>query len=194
MIKGLKRLKERFKKFKGNLNERNKKLLSILMFLLKFGLASLPLYAIYYSNINFRALEYSEAFLTNLMLKAVGLKTQVLKVVSPDTGFLIPGIKIGEVMMGVDRPCTGYRSYFALLGLIFATPNVKLKKRLKGAFFGAIGIYFINIFRLLITSIIGFYIPKALGWVDKLLWGWGLISVVLGLWLIWIKELGILKR
>lgn len=164
------------------------------MFLIKFGAASLPLYLIYYSNWNFRFLENSEAFLANLLLKAFQFETGLVKVISPDTGFKIPAIRIGKAIIGIDRPCTGYRSYFAFLGLVFATPNINRKRKIKGVIIGAFAIYLINILRIFITGVIGFYSPQSLDWVDGLLWGWGLIFVVLGLWLAWYKELGIIER
>lgn len=190
----IEKLKEEYSKFKDTLSERNKKLFSILMFLIKFGVASIPLYLIYFSNINFKLLEYSEAILANSILQILGIQTELLEVISPDTGFKIPAIKIGNVMIGIDRPCTGYRSYFALLGLIFATPGVEVKRKIRGALYGAVSIYFINLLRLLITSLIGKYYSKSLKWVDSILWGWGLIFVVFGVWLAWYKDLKLLSK
>lgn len=183
----LKRLLKKYRKWKQPLGTRNKKLLKILLFLIKFGLASLPLYVIYFSNINFRLLENSEVFFTSLLLEATGIDFHIVEAVSPDTGFVIPVFRIGDTFLGVDRPCTGYRSYFALLGLMFATPDVSLRRKFKGALFGGIAIYFINILRLWVTGIIANYNPQSLSWVDKILWGWGLLFIVLVLWLIWIK-------
>lgn len=90
-----------------------------------------------------------------------------------------------NISINVIPACTGWRSDAAFLALVWAVPNVNLKKRLK-ALWAIPVIYGINIARLVtVVLAAGTTYFKLL---HDVLWREGLITVVLSFWLIWWKK------
>lgn len=89
--------------------------------------------------------------------------------------------------IGIDRACTGYRSFFALMGLVLAVPAIKRKKRIKGILMALAVVYLANIIRLVTT----FYLSDIFGFdlVHGLMWREGMIAVVFISWIFWLKNL-----
>lgn len=54
----------------------------------------------------------------------------------------------GRLTVEVIKDCVGWKSMLALFGLIFATPDVDMRKRIIGFALGAPFIFAANIFRI----------------------------------------------
>ena len=96
----------------------------------------------------------------------------------------------GTVMINVIKDCTGWKSFMALCGLIFAVRKVGItwRKRVVGVIVGGIVIYIGNIVRL--TTTIGYaylYGMENFVFLHDMLWQFGLIILVISIWYIWLK-------
>ncbi len=185
----IKKIWKKFKEFEKGLSREQKKLLQVLLFLVKFGIASIPIYIIMALDIDFFYMQNMEAIQVNLILNSLGINSTIYYCsgeCSPSPPGM-PTITYKSFAMGVDRACTGYRSLFALIGLILATPKIKIGKRKKGIVFAFAVIYMANIIRLVST----FYLSLDFDFeiIHNLMWREGMIGVVFLSWVFWLKKL-----
>lgn len=184
----LKEYKQKFKKFVKKLNKRNKKLLFLFFFLLGFLILAFPLYLIEFMHIDLFGFEMLVTQQVSLLLKASGIE-HMINVVLYKT-YTIPAIQIPNIpVIAIDIACTGIRSMFAFIALVFALPLVDKKKRFKALIWGLPTIYIVNILRIYTTILVGLSIStKALDIVHTILWREGLVLLIIVMWIYWIKH------
>lgn len=171
----------------------------VLIFLLKFNLLALPLYALMYSNFSLPQLQF---FLTDVLyslLKALGYE------IAKD-GFML-GLLSGSTIatIKIDMDCTGWKSMYALAALIIATPAIATPatgssavggyKKLKFLALGLASLFLINIARLLTTIAFVYHFGlQHLDLVHTMLWREGLILAVAAIWYLWLRKVEKLKK
>ena len=105
-------------------------------------------------DIDFFLIQNIEAMQVNTIINSLGTNSSLLYCQISECNSLPPGmpsIVYNEFALGIDRACTGYRSFFALIGLILAVPGILQDKRIKGIIFAFIVVYASNIIRLVST-------------------------------------------
>ncbi len=189
-LKYLEKLKKRKRKFEKKLTPQQKKMWSLLVFLIKFGILSLPVYFIMFSDLDFFILQDIEANQVNTIVNLLGTNSSVqycgISECSPNPPGM-PSIVYQDKAIGIDRACTGYRSFFALLALMLAVSGIENRKRTKGFVFAIIIVYLANILRLVTT----FYLSQIFDFelIHGIMWREGMIAVVFFSWLFWLKKL-----
>ena len=177
---------------KKKISKFNRKLLVIMKFVLLLNLISLPLYIANYTIDDFGELQVAIAEICNRLLNAVGYETVT-------QGNVILTVADNSLLrFSISRDSTGWKSVYALVALVMASPIVLNKKirfvllpKQKLIFLSmTLPIIFIaNIFRVATTIGISIsYGFSYFGLVHDLLWSVGMIGVVLGIWLIWIRR------
>lgn len=159
-----------------------KNLLRIFIFLVKFAALSLPLHFLLW--INFDASQVRD-FVANAVEKLL-LSSGVD--VSRNGLFLSMPTKTGPLTVEIIKDCVGWKSILALFGLIFATPNISIKKRVFGLIAGAPIIFMGNILRIYATIFVT--VLKGLEFWEVThthLWQDGLILLVIITWYIWLR-------
>jgi len=157
-------------------------------FLIKFNLLAIPMYLMIYFNFSMQPLQLFLAQALANGLNAFGYKTYFFE--SPiSTIPLIGVLETGAPPVYVSTDSTGWKSLYALAALSLATPKKKWNKRIKFLAIGLPTIFILNYFRILSTILIclklGF---KYFEFVHDFLWSWGLISTILILWCMWLKD------
>lgn len=164
----------------------NKRLFSILIFLIKFGLLAIPMYIAIYFDMQLVPLQRFLADSVYAVLKYFGY--EVVRdglVLTLTSGFVITSIE-----MTVD--CVGWKSMYALVALALATPLPNDLRKLKFIIIGVAAVFVINFLRIL-TTILSFYHfgLHALDIVHTLLWREGLIIAIVLIWMMWLKSRGV---
>lgn len=162
---------------------REKKLKTILWFLIKFNLLAIPLYIILFLNISFESLQILIAYITNETLKLFGYLT------TQDGYFITTLIGNKYQLIEISWDSTGWKSLYALTALTLATPVV-LKKKLKFLLIGLPALFLINYIRIVSTLLVAFtYGFQYFDIVHLILWREGLIIAVVVLWYLWIWKI-----
>ncbi len=88
----------------------------------------------------------------------------------------------------IIKDCVGWKSVLALIGLIFATPDIAFGKKLIGSIAGAIVVFSGNIVRIYSTIYLT-VIKGAAFWeiTHGFLWREGLMLIVILTWYAWLK-------
>ena len=165
-----------------------KKLKTVAWFLIKFNLLAIPMYLILYFNVSMQPFQLFLAQALVKGLNAFGYKTYFIE--SPTSTIPLIGISGIEAQpIYVSTDSTGWKSLYALIALALATPNKKTKRRIKFLAVALPSIFILNYLRILSTILIclrfGF---KYFDFVHGFLWSWGLISAILMLWYMWLKD------
>jgi exosortase/archaeosortase family protein len=166
------------------LSAKNKNLLLIVKFLILLNVFAIPLYAILISGAQWDGLKAFTADSIYSMVQASGMNPE-----RSDLTISIP-IKNGSWAANIDWDCTAWKSMFAFFALVMSAgfaANFSTKKKLFGLVFIPI-IYLVNIIRVWFM----FWFVKAydlayFSIVHTLIWSWGLIIVILVLWILWMK-------
>jgi len=148
------------------------------MFLIRLNLFAIPLYLIIMLRLQLYALREAIAIIVSNLLQLSGISASL-------SGTMI-AIQNGSFAADIVWDCTGWKSIFAFFALVFAT-SFELRKKLFAMAFLPV-IFIINIFRIWFM----FYYVHTFGLfgydvVHTVIWSWGLIIVVLLLWVIWLK-------
>ncbi len=169
---------------KSKRSKRERKLWFVLKFFVRFVLLAAPLYFIMESSQSFYVWEKVIADQTILLLSpAVNVN------LTEEYGMPVLHLEGFDTPIGIDRSCTGYRSFIAFLALVFAVPNVAWKKRLKPLVPAFFVVYAVNLFRIVTTILVGFYFGvTAFEFAHMLLWRWALTLTILGMWVYWFKK------
>lgn len=169
-------------------SKRRRKLYLLLVFLVRFSLMVIPLYILEYLA-DMSLLQTEVANEASFFLNLIGVQTTVFFAGIP---VLLVGNSLG---IGIINACTAYRSIFAYLALVFAVPNVKIKRRLKALLFGIPIIYVANIARLVTTILVGLKLGVTLlDLTHIVLWREALILLVFGLWVLWARNLDAFQK
>lgn len=163
------------------LTKGQRRLWQALQFLIRLAILAIPLYLVLLLNPSMAAWQAMVADHTEWLLRVSGLSVArdnlVLSVGAADPF---------EIFIGPD--CTGWKSMFCYFALVFATLGVRMRKRLLGMLVGIPLIYLGNLARIVMVV----FIERGYGYeaamvVHDWLWQAGLIALVLGLWLGWLK-------
>lgn len=186
----LKKTKNTIKKHYDRLTPKQKKMAFLLEFLLRFLVAAVPIYVIMYFNIDLYRLEVIEASQIKYIVDLFGVQTQEYLMTIGNR--LVPVIRVTEILkdVAIDEACTGYRTIFAFVGLIFAYPRIKMKKRAYGLLIGIPIIYAVNIIRVVTTIMSAVWFgAEYMDVVHTVLWREGLILIIFFLWVFWLKKI-----
>ncbi|MDD4352943.1 MAG: exosortase/archaeosortase family protein [Candidatus Nanoarchaeia archaeon] len=142
---------------------KNKK---ILVYLIRFLILSLPIILII--NLNFYFLQNIYAFINQILLKLFGITTVFFD--SFSSNGISPSLYFNEKIVKIDSACTGIRSFYLLFAMIFAF-KARFKKKIKYLIIGALAIFFVNVIRIFVSSLLFF--NGYLGF-DNIIWAMSL--------------------
>jgi len=163
------------------------KLKNLLKFLILFNLFSIPMYLIIILNVQFYALQLLTANLVSITLNFSGVSSEL-----NDLLISVP-VRDGYFAGSIDWDCTGWKSVLAFFALVFAT-EAPIKKKLYGLIFVPM-IYVINILRVsFVFYFVSAYDVNYFELIHSFLWSFGMILVVLFLWIIWLKYFKVFEK
>jgi exosortase/archaeosortase family protein len=152
-----------------------KKLIKVLFFLLKFNLLAIPLYVVLYFNFSFPPLQNFLAYLVFQALEILGHK------VSLNEYFLV--VENFPEIIEVSWDSTGWKSLYALVALVLATPLSNFRKKVKFLILALSILFLINYVRILTTILISIKFGfKYFEIIHTFLWREGLIFAVVAIW------------
>ncbi|MCW1299874.1 MAG: exosortase/archaeosortase family protein [Candidatus Parvarchaeota archaeon] len=176
------KLFHRIKK-KEKLNKKQRKLIFILKFLIRFSLLAIPLYLIMYFG-NLFLLKVVETKQISILLNLTEIKNSV-----EINDEVILNVEPLKNKLVIDDACTGYRSMLAFAALVLAVPKIRNSKKSVALILGIPAIYVINILRIFSTILIAVkFGEEKLEFVHTFLWREGLIFLILILWLLWLNN------
>lgn len=163
------------------LTKKQKMMWKTTQFLIRLTLFSTPLYVILWLNPSMTPVQNVVADHAAWLLNLLGfevMRDNLILGVGTENPFLF--------YIGPD--CIGWKSMLCFIALIFATLDARMKKRIMGIVIGIPIIYLGNLFRIMIVVLIerNFGLEAAMVFHDWL-WQAGLITLVIMLWLIWLK-------
>lgn len=163
------------------LQKKERKLLTILLFLVKFNLLAVPMYLVIYFNLSFQPMQDFLATITKNSLRLLGYS-------AVQQGSLITTASKNQFYsIDVSWDSTGWKSMYALLALCIATPIKSLKKKLKFIAIAIPTIFLINFLRILTTILVALHFGlHYFDVVHTLLWREGLILAVVCIWGFWL--------
>ena len=169
---------------KVRLDQRQKRLLETLVFLIKILVFAIPLYVIMQLQSILLPLQGIVSANVVTLLQLFGFETY-------RNGFLIATDGIAFI---VSEDCTGWKSMLLLAALVCAVPRVAWQKRLAGIAGGLVIIYLGNLVRIMAVVLVW----KACGigtanLIHDIFWQFGLIALVLLTWMAWLIWTGKIK-
>lgn len=155
---------------------------SIVLFLVKFFLLSIPLYIVILADFQVRELVSLTDFLVRHLLSASGIEYQVLN------NLIMLPIENGNWAAFINWDCTGWMVMYAFFALVMSSPVAWSRK--KTALLMIPAIYALNILRIWFMF---FYVSEfgtaLYPVVHSIIWSWGLVAVALVLWAVWLKHI-----
>jgi len=152
----------------------------VLIFLIKFNLLLIPFYAIIYFDLSFYPLQAAFTNFITSILNFLGYH------VSTSGFFLYLGEK--QYPIDISRDCIGWKSAYSLFALVFATPGL-IKDKLKFLVIWIPFLFVVNIFRVLITILVGLNFGfQYLEVIHTFLWQEIMIIALLLVWYIWLRK------
>jgi len=177
---------------KRKLNGREKKQVFLLVFLLRFLAFALPLWALLLLGVESYTIEKATARLVYVLITALGYPAMLIEQMSPE--LLVPAIRLGSLQVGIIWDCVGWKSALALLSLVWAVPGVENKKRMRALWLVPM-LLGLNVVRLATTIIAGYlWGGDVFDIVHLTLWRYGLLGIILLLWIWWMKKERVLLR
>jgi exosortase/archaeosortase family protein len=163
----------------GKRTQKKKVIKEIFIFLIKFNVLLIPFYLIILLDINFYPLQIQFANFIAIILKGLGHNVEISNfILYVDNSYPID----------ISRDCIGWKGIYSLFALLFATRG-KIKNKLKFFAIWAPILFLINIFRVLITLLIGLNYGLAyLEIAHSFLWQEGMILIVVAVWYVWLKK------
>ena len=152
----------------------------VFIFLIKFNILLIPFYAIIYFDVSFYPLQIAFTDFMASILKSMGYQ------VSTSEFFLF----LGESQYPIDmsRDCLGWKSMYSLFALVFATHGL-IKDKLKFLVVWIPVLFIVNIFRVLITMLVGLnYGFQYLEFIHTFLWQGVMIIALLLVWYVWLRK------
>lgn len=156
-----------------------RRLIKTLFFLLKFNLLAIPLYIALYLNFSLPPLQNFLAYLIFQTLRILGYNISL-------NGYFLTVQNFPEVIE-VSWDSTGWKSLYALIALVIATPLSNFNKKLKFLILALPTLFLINYIRILTTILasikFGF---EYFDIVHTFLWREGLIFAVVAIWVLYL--------
>jgi len=160
--------------------QKKKVVKDVLIFLIKFNLLLIPFYAIIYFDLSFYPLQAAFTNFITSILNFLGYH------VSTSGFFLYLGEK--QYPIDISRDCIGWKSAYSLFALVFATPGL-IKDKLKFLVIWIPFLFVVNIFRVLITILVGLNFGfQYLEVIHTFLWQEIMIIALLLVWYIWLRK------
>ena len=166
--------------------QKKKVMIDVFFFLVKFNLYLIPFYAIIYFDIDFYPQQIAFTNFLAWVLKALNYPVET-------SGFMM---FIGESKISIDisRDCIGWKSVYSIFALVFAT-TAKIKDKLKFLAVWMPVLFIINIFRVLITMLVGLNFGyQYIEFIHTFLWQQVMILAVLAVFYLWLKKRKLLVR
>lgn len=163
-----------------NVSDADTKFIRILKFFIKFNLFAIPLYIILYEGWTLVELQIVIRDAVVWLLTALGLNPTV-----HDLLISMP-VKNGDWGAVINWDCTGWKSMLAFFALVMAT-DYPIKRKIMGLVLVPL-IFVVNIARIVFmflyvkTFDLAYYQT-----VHAVVWSWGLILVILTLWVLWMR-------
>lgn len=169
--------------FKGiEMTEGQEKLWSVLVFLIRLIVLSIPLYLILMFSVDMSPLQYTMAGHSSTVLRSLGYY------VVQEGYHITVGTSPNDFYFLIDEDCTGWKSMLFLFALIFAVPRISLKRRLIGMAIGIPIVWAGNLLRVIgvVLAERAYGLEFALNLHD---YGYriGLVVMVLVIWTVWLK-------
>ncbi len=171
------------KKATKHFTKKQRKLWGIFIFLARFSALAIPLHLILWLNLNSHPLQMLNADILEKLLGLTGIDF-----VRSNISFFLK-TPTGLLNLEVSRDCIGWKSMLAISGLVFAVRKVGLEKKLKGVLAGLCILFIGNIVRMFTTVYMaGKYGLYFFTLLHSFLWQWGLMALVLIIWVIWLNS------
>ncbi len=158
--------------------KKHKREYEALKFIVRFNVFALPLYIIALLGWQLDALIQLTEFLARSLLSATGISHSVLN------NLIVLPVQNGSWAAFINWECTGWKAMYAFFALVMATP-VAMERKWKALVLIPL-IYAINIIRIWFMF---FYVAnfgvEFYPFVHAVIWSWGLILVIVGLWFWW---------
>lgn len=177
--------KRYFKRIYKLMSKRQKKLWTLLKFLVIFNILAIPLHLIIYFNFSVYPLALLERSQVSFFLDVFGLKHALYDV--PFSNGFIPAININEQVLAIGEPCTSIRSLLAFTALVVASPRKSWVSKKRALVYLPV-IYAFNILRIVTLAFVSFRMPDFFDVVHIFLWREGMIALILLLWIYWFKQ------
>ena len=160
------------------------KLIQVAQFFLVFNLLALPMYFILLADLSFLPLQDFLAAMTSQVL-------QLQKIPAVSSGSFVTIFDTSGVLRNIQISfdSTGWKSVYALVALIIATPLPSMRRKLRFLAVGVPAIFVLNFLRIWSTI----WYSYVYGWenfdvIHTLLWREGLIALVLLFWFFWLRD------
>ncbi|MFA5406043.1 MAG: exosortase/archaeosortase family protein [Candidatus Nanoarchaeia archaeon] len=176
--------RKKFKRWHKHLSSRQKKLWTILKFLVIFNLMAVPLQLIIYFDINFYPLAFIERAQVSFFLNLFGVQHTLYDV--PYQLGQLPAIDINHQILAIGEACTAIRSLIAFTALVLASPK-SWKSKKKGLLLLPI-VYLANIIRIITLAFVSLTNPSLFELVHVVLWREGLVLLIISLWVYWFNK------
>jgi len=137
----------------------------ILIYLIKFLALSIPI--IFILEMEFYGLRVVYGIINELLLNFLGIDAEFI--------YLNSSVIFNEKTVMISSACTGIRSFYLLFAMLFAFKNNYIKK-FKYLAIGAVLLFFLNVFRILVSSLLFFNFGLNF---DNFLWTLSLNAVAL---------------
>lgn len=141
---------------------------------------SIPLYILIYTKADF-------TFAQTEVARQVAFLSRLIGNPAVSEGYLV---RSGNVVLEVIEACVAWKDIFAFIALVLAVPNRTIRAKAIGIVLGSIGIYFANLARLLTVLIVAIKEPSLAEVVHSVLWKFGMISIILVFWIVWMLASG----
>ncbi len=179
---------EKRKKFIKSLNENNKKIYFAFEFFLKLLVLATPLYLIEWLKPSLWFIEFPQAVIIKNLISFLGYNTSITTIMSNENIIPLLDVENTRIRFAIDSACTGYRSILAFTALVLAYNKKNKKSKIKAIIIGSSIILFVNILRITSLILYSIKINTNIEFLHNFLWREGLISMVILLWLFWIKN------
>ena len=163
--------------FRKGLDPGQERLKETMVFFVRLMALALPLYAVlFFADLYpLQAVVAGQSF---WLLQAAGLSPAIEGV----------AMQVGDFSFFISRDSTGWKSMMFLGALVFAVPGVARGRRLLGILVGIPLVYLGNLGRVVgIVLAEQAYGLEAAMLVHDYLWRFGLVALVLGIWLLWFR-------
>ncbi|MBI4162193.1 MAG: archaeosortase/exosortase family protein [Candidatus Aenigmarchaeota archaeon] len=153
----------------------------VFAFLIKFNLFALPMYAAILLEFDFYILQQFTANIVYSLLQFLNFSPVI------DGVMITIPVQNGTWAALMSSACTGWKSALLFLALVAATPGKSMHVKKIALIFVPI-ILVVNIIRIVFM----FWVASAdLAYFElahSLIWSWGMIFTVFGLWILWMLK------
>jgi exosortase/archaeosortase family protein len=167
-----------FPGFRGRLSGKQARMLSIVDFLARLVILSLPLYLVIWLGLDLYPLQAAAASQSAWIMQGLGYQ-----VVHEGAGILMGN----GFRFFIIPDCTGWKSMLFLFALVFAVPGIGIRKRLAGLLAGLPIIWLANIGRIVsVVNLQAAWGTDAAIFLHDTFFQLALVFLVMGLWSAWL--------